>query len=463
MENLTEVPVLRNDGMRPPPALIAEPASVLIVDDNAAMLHSLAAVVKTMGLEVAIAASGREALRQLLQRDFAVVLLDINMPGMDGFETASLIRGRPRSAHLPIIFITAEAEGDQQRLQGYQLGAVDIVYSPVLPEILRAKLQVFADLYYLNRRLQRQTLDLQQRSHELNRKNRDLEEANQLKSQFLATMSHELRTPLNAIIGFADALAQGLAGTMTAEQREYLGDILTSGEHLLALINDVLDLSKIEAGRIELLPELVEVGPLLQDSLSVIRERAARRRIAIDTRAGMVGSLWMDPRYLRQILFNLLSNAEKFTPEGGRVTLEAHHVARTVPEGCPHRVALASYPAAVSHYLEIRVSDTGIGIAPADQARLFQPFVQLDSSLSRQFGGTGLGLAMVKRLVELHHGYLAMESVPGQGSAFTVWFPLLPAPEAGSVHGTRGPAAMPRLDAAGPVGAPRLQAADRVE
>ncbi|MCD6060623.1 MAG: hypothetical protein K0S16_934 [Moraxellaceae bacterium] len=443
MENHQEVPVLRNDGMRPPIVFNNEPASVLIVDDNAAMLQSLAAVVEGMGLEVATATSGREALRLLLQRDFAVVLLDINMPGMDGFETASLIHGRPRSAHLPIIFITAEAEGDRQRLQGYELGAVDIVYSPVLPEILRAKLRVFAELFYMNRRLQRQAVDLRQRTVELNRKNRDLEEANQLKSQFMATMSHELRTPLNAIIGFADAMANGMTGELTAEQREYLGDILASGEHLLALINDVLDLSKIEAGRIELVPEAVEVGPLLQDSLAVIRERAARRNITVDIRAGMVGSLWIDPRYLRQILFNLLSNAEKFTPEGGRVELVAHHVSRAVPEGCRGRVPLAAQPAAVSHFLEIRVSDTGIGIDPADHARLFQPFVQLDSSLSRQYGGTGLGLAMVKRLVELHHGYLAMQSRPGKGSVFTVWFPLLQPAEGTAPEPARMPATMP--------------------
>jgi signal transduction histidine kinase len=417
-----DVPALKDGTAPAPEAAIDEPASVLVVDDNPAMLESLAAVVSGMGLEVVTATSGREALRQLLQRDFALVLLDVNMPIMDGFETAALIHGRPRSAHLPIIFVTAEAHGEKDRFRGYDLGAVDFIYSPILPEILRAKIRVFADLFYLNRQLRRQAEDLRARSEEVGRKNLELEQASRMKSEFLATMSHELRTPLNAIIGFADAMRNGLAGDMSAQQREYLGDILASGEHLLALINDILDLSKIEAGKLELHQEEIDIVPLLQNSLSVIRDRAAHRAIHVEFHPEVSGSIRADRRNLRQIIYNLLSNAEKFTPDGGRVTVEVRRVARSVPAEADCVVELET-GATATHYLEIKVSDTGIGIDEQERARLFQPFVQLDSSLSRQYQGTGLGLALVKRLVQLHHGCLAVASKPGEGSTFTIWIP----------------------------------------
>lgn len=430
------------DKQPPPPALRqpevgaadladGEPASVLVVDDNPAMLASLSAVVAGMGLQVVPASSGREALRQLLQRDFALVLLDVNMPVMDGFETAALIHGRPRSAHLPIIFVTAEAGGESDRFRGYNLGAVDFIQSPILPDILRAKLRVFADLFYLNRRLRQQADDLRRSSKEISRKNIALEQASRMKSEFLATMSHELRTPLNAIIGFADAMQNGLAGDMSPQQREYLGDILGSGEHLLSLINDILDLSKIEAGKFELRMEELDIVPLLESSLTVIKDRAVRRNVDVQLRTDLTGSMWTDRRHLRQIIYNLLSNAEKFTPDGGRVVLTARQVPYSVPAQTRCVVSLDAQPEAAAYYLEIAVTDTGIGIGETEIERLFQPFVQLDSSLSRQYEGTGLGLALVKHLVQLHHGCLAVDSQAGAGSRFTVWLPCPEAPEAG--------------------------------
>ncbi|MCD6060003.1 MAG: hypothetical protein K0S16_314 [Moraxellaceae bacterium] len=448
-----EIPALKNSGL-PLQALPpeGEPASVLIVDDDPAMLASLTATVAGMGLQVVGVRSGREALRQLLQRDFALVLLDINMPGMDGYETAELIHGRPRSAHLPIIFVTAEVPGERARFRGYTLGAVDFIHSP-LPEILRAKVQVFTELYYLNRQLRQQADALRKRSEEVNRKNLELEQASRMKSEFLATMSHELRTPLNAIIGFADAMKSGLTGEMTPQQQEYLGDILAGGEHLLSLINDILDLSKIEAGKMELRPDDVEIVPLLESCLTVIRERALRRGVDVELQAEVEGSIRADHRSVRQIVYNLLSNAEKFTPEGGRVRLEARRVPRSVPEQT-HCVLKPPRRAATQHYLEIRVCDTGIGMSEAERKRLFRPFVQLDSSLARQYEGTGLGLALVKQLVQLHHGCLAVQSETGKGSTFTVWLPFPPDSPPGDVLGALQPG-----DAAPPPAGQRADAA----
>jgi len=244
-------------------------------------------------------------------------------------------------------------------------------------------------------------------------KNLQLEEASRSKSEFLANMSHELRTPLNAIIGFSEVLRDGLAGSLAPQQKEYIGDIFTSGTHLLSLINDILDLAKVEAGKMTLDLEPLQVAALVEGSLLVVREKATgqRLRLVADVPRDL-GEAWLDERKLKQVLYNLLSNAVKFTPEGGEVRLAARRVGReAVPGG------------RFAQYLEVAVSDTGIGISAADQERLFKPFTQIDSTMSRRYEGTGLGLVMVKRLAELHGGSVGLRSVPGQGSTFTVWLP----------------------------------------
>jgi len=265
---------------------------------------------------------------------------------------------------------------------------------------------------------------LRLRSEEINSKNAQLEEASRMKSEFLANMSHELRTPLNAIIGFSEVMRDGLAGELNGKQREYVTDIFESGQHLLSLINDVLDLSKIEAGKMVLEEELTDIGVLLQNSLSIIKEKAAAHRVKL--RLDLPESLSecrLDPRKVKQIAYNLLSNAVKFTPEDGEVTLSACLVDRgqVQPPGLSGVGTQA--PADAGDFLQISVRDTGIGISPEDLARLFQPFVQLDSSLARHYEGTGLGLVMVRRLAELHGGATGVVSQPGLGSTFTVWLP----------------------------------------
>jgi len=242
-----------------------------------------------------------------------------------------------------------------------------------------------------------------QRGSEISQKNRQLEQANRLKTEFLANMSHELRTPLNAIIGFSEVLKDELLGKLNDEQADYMNEIFGSANHLLSLINDILDLSKIEAGKMELYLGPVNVSELLQNALSVVKEKAHNHHISLALDVGDdIGLMQVDGRKLKQIVYNLLSNAVKFTPDGGQVAVEARHV-----EG----------------NLLVKVTDTGIGIAQDNVDLLFRPFEQLDGSLARQFEGTGLGLAMVKRLVELHGGEVSVSSQEGKGSCFQFAIP----------------------------------------
>ena len=246
---------------------------------------------------------------------------------------------------------------------------------------------------------------VEERTAELNIANAGLRQAARAKDEFLASMSHELRTPLNAILGLSEALQEQVFGSLNEKQLRYLRTIEESGQHLLALINDILDLSKVEAGKVELQIGPVVVGSVCQASLQFIKQTALKKQIKISsTLDSQVMTLQADERRLKQILVNLLGNAVKFTPEGGSVGLDV----------------LGDVEGQRVHFV---VWDTGIGIAPENIGRLFQPFVQLDSSLSRQYSGTGLGLSLVKRLVELHEGSVSVESQMGQGSRFTVSLP----------------------------------------
>ncbi|MBN1887032.1 MAG: response regulator [Thermoflexales bacterium] len=246
---------------------------------------------------------------------------------------------------------------------------------------------------------------VEERTAELHVINEDLLKAARAKDEFLASMSHELRTPLNAILSISEALQEQIFGALSEKQLVFLHTIEDSGRHLLALINDILDLSKAEAGKLEVQPGPVSIGPLCQASLQFVRQTAYEKQIELtlnlDSRAATVEA---DERRLKQILVNLLSNAVKFTPRGGAVGLDVK----------------ADVEQSVLH---LSVWDTGIGIARQDLGRLFEPFVQLDSRLSRQYSGTGLGLSLVRRLVELHGGSVSVESEPGKGSRFTVSIP----------------------------------------
>ena len=267
-------------------------------------------------------------------------------------------------------------------------------------------------------------------------KNIELEHASRMKSEFLATMSHELRTPLNAIIGFSEALKDGLMGETTAIQHESIDDIFTSGQHLLSLINDILDLSKVEAGMMALELEPVDLHSLLQNSLTIVREKAAAQKIGLELDIGAgLDVVQLDMRKTKQIVYNLLSNAVKFSASGGPVQLRARRVRRDAVGVLEGEWPTHRFPQADNEYsdfVEICVSDHGIGISHDNMGRLFHAFSQIDSSLARKFEGTGLGLAMVKQLTELQGGAVAVASAERQGSRFAVWLPLRAAPHAGS-------------------------------
>jgi len=262
----------------------------------------------------------------------------------------------------------------------------------------------------------------------LRQKNVELERASRMKSEFLANMSHELRTPLNAIIGFSEVLGDGLIGDMSDQQRRFIGDIFSSGKHLLSLINDILDLSKVEAGKMILDLEPVQISSLFANSLSIIREKAGARRISLTADAPLeLGSIRADGRKVKQIVYNLLSNAVKFTSDRGEVALRATRVPRAevgVLEGPWTGRAFPLPDNDYDEFLKITVTDSGIGISEEGLDSIFKPFSQIDSGLSRRFEGTGLGLAMIKLLAELHGGTVAVQSAVGEGCCFSVWLPI---------------------------------------
>jgi len=238
----------------------------------------------------------------------------------------------------------------------------------------------------------------------LQEKNNELERANQAKDRFLASMSHELRTPLNGIIGFAEFLEDGKPGPVNEKQKEYLEDILKSGRHLLHLINDMLDLVKVQAGKLDLSPEVFDIRSAVAEVCAVVHPIAVQKNIdvCVDVASGL-DTVTLDVQRFRQILYNLLSNALKFTDDGGAVTIEALRDDRG--------------------HIRLAVRDNGIGIAPDDIPRLFTEFEQLETGVARRFGGTGLGLALTKSIVTLQGGAIEVESAPGSGSTFTVTLP----------------------------------------
>ncbi len=367
--------------------------SVLLVDDREANLDVLEAMLQGLELETVRVASGAEALIAAAEREPAVVLLDVQMPGMDGFETAKGLRRIEGCAHVPVIFVTAAGLADER--YGYELGAVDYLVKPVDIHALRSKIAVFVSLFEQRQQVVQQALELAR--------------ASRLKSEFLANMSHELRTPLNAIIGFAQLMHSGKVGAVSESHHEYLGDILTSSRHLAQLINDVLDLARVESGKLEFRPESVDLAALIDETLEVLRVSASEKGLTVEVEIPKdLGQVQADPTRLKQILYNYLSNALKFTSRGGHVAV------RVLPDG--------------SESFRVEVKDDGIGIAADDQKRLFQEFQQLDAGAAKKYQGTGLGLALTRRIAEAQGGRVGVESATGQGSTFWAVLPRFAAP-----------------------------------
>jgi two-component system, sensor histidine kinase len=417
-----------------------ERVNLLLVDDRPENLLALEAILEPLGQSLVRATSGPEALKHVLATEFAAILLDVQMPGMNGFEVAEIIKSREKSRTIPIIFLSAISKEDAYVFKGYSMGAVDYVFKPFNPDVLRSKVAVFVDLYLKQREIQRQAdllresqkreLELEHRTslleaearsaaklsqmnEELHRRQLALEQAMGARNRFYASMSHELRTPINAVIGYSTLMLDNIYGPLNAKQKEGLQRTLKAARHLLELVNDVLDLSKIEAGKIELSLQPVMFPSLIEDLFVTVRPLADEygSTLSLELDAPEPFTVVSDPRRVRQILLNLLSNAIKFG------------------EGKPIRVVCKQNE---NKGVEIEVIDQGVGIAKDDIARIFEEFVQVSESKQP---GTGLGLPISRRLAQLLDGSLTVDSVPGEGSTFRLALPpsleddLVPAAE----------------------------------
>jgi signal transduction histidine kinase len=404
---------------------------ILVVNDDAASLLALTSLLDQWAEEsnytVIGARSGQEALRQVLLHDFAVILLDVNMPGMDGFETAEAIHQRARSADIPIIFVTAFLADEIDRLKAYQRGAADFMFTPVIPQVLRAKVAVFVALATKNEQLKRQADKLSQRTTELTATNRrlvremeerrDAERKSHAKDEFLAMLGHELRNPLSAISSAAALIGMPAAGPETTGRARVI--IQRQSQHLSRIVDDLLDLSRAMSGKILLSRRPLDMAALLSSCLDTFRAtgRTGSYRLNVNLTPGWVDG---DPTRLEQIASNLIDNALKYTPAGGNIDISL---------------------ATVNEEVVLTVSDSGVGIAPDLLPHVFDVFVQGTISLDRSQGGLGIGLSLVRRLVELHGGNVsAYSDGTSSGSSFVIRLPRVEAAAATS-SASRSPSA----------------------
>jgi signal transduction histidine kinase len=379
---------------------VTEDASILVVDDQPAKLLSYSAILNGLDANLVMAGSAREALDQLLKSDFAVVLVDVCMPELDGFELAAMIREHPRFRRTAIIFVSGVHLTDLDRLKGYEYGAVDYVPVPVVPEILRAKVNIFLDLYRKTRQLERLNRNLELRVAE---RTAELVDAGRRKDEFLAMLAHELRNPLAAVrlaaqlVSLPDLPQPQLAKSAAIIHRQV--------EHLVRLIDDLVDVSRITRGLISLRREPTEISSVVAQAIEasrpVIDAKHHTLTVSVADESLQVNG---DPARLSQILGNILNNAAKFTDPGGRIRLSVARKADTVV---------------------INVVDSGAGISEEMLPRVFDLFTQVERPLDRTTTGLGIGLALVHRLVEMHGGHvMAHSDGPGKGAELIVQLPL---------------------------------------
>jgi signal transduction histidine kinase len=436
-----------------------EKVNILLVDDQPARLLSYETILGQLGQNLISARSGVEALAQLMKHEFALVLLDVSMPGMDGFETAEMIHDHPRFERTPIIFITGVHDTEFDRLKGYKLGAVDYVSIPVVPEILRSKVSVLVELHCQRLELQKLNRSLAEANEQLEQanttlqaeKNRELEalnvhlqkantelaasnealqdeiaeraraeaallEADRHKDEFLAILAHELRNPLAPIRNAVEIMSRF---PLDNPKLKWSRDVIDrQALHLTRLVDDLLDISRITRGTIRLAQEPVRSETIIARAVEALQPMIAEHRheLSIDCPDGSL-MVRGDLTRLVQILGNLLNNAAKYTNDGGRIHLSVRRDRQMV---------------------EFRVKDNGIGIAPDSQSRLFNLFSRLETSDDRTPGGLGIGLALVRKLVEMHSGDVTVRSAGvGLGSEFVVRMPLLDSVPAGDGDGAR--------------------------
>jgi signal transduction histidine kinase len=395
----------------------SERVSVLAVDDTPANLVALAAVLEPLGVRLVEAHSGAQAIARASEEPFAVALVDVQMPEMDGFEVARRLRETATGVELPIIFLTAIHNDDIYARKGYASGAADYITKPFDPDVLRARVKAFVDLFQQRERLR--VAQVGERTRERDEAleklaallaseraaRREAEIANRAKDEFLATVSHELRTPLSSILGWAVIARQK---AIPPEVERALMTIERNARAQMRIIEDVLDVGRIVSGKLQLEIATTKVAGAIEGAVEAVRPAADAKQMALDVAVGAdVGVIAADAERLQQIVLNLLSNAIKFTAEGGHVAVSAERIDASVV---------------------ITVRDDGQGIDAEFLPYLFEPFRQADGSTTRRHGGLGLGLAIVKQLVEAHGGTISAQSAgDGRGASFRVELPA-PAP-----------------------------------
>jgi two-component system sensor histidine kinase/response regulator len=409
------------DPLAPVGAAPPERVNILLVDDQTPNLTALEAMLERLGQNLVQARSGREALKWLLTHDAAVILLDVAMPAMDGFETAALIRERERSRHTPIIFLTAAAQYQTEALRGYELGAVDYLLKPVVPEFVRSKVVVFVELAKQRSLLARQADLLRAGEREARQLAearaalvRDLEFKNRELESFSYAVSHDLRAPLRRIDGFARALREVQGAGWDPRGERYAARIQESAAQMLQLIDDVLHLSRVTCA--EMRCRELDLSSMVLAIAGRLRQDQPERQVDVRVRPGV--HVMADPALLRIGLENLLANAWKFT---SKVTAGCIEFGLLQAEG-------------QSTYF---VRDNGAGFDMADAHRLFGPFQRLH--LTSEFPGTGIGLATVRRIIHRHGGTIWADSTPGQGACF--YFTLSQSPPQAVPPETRPPGA----------------------
>lgn len=381
------------------PTVLVSESRVLIVDDQEPNVALLETILRRAGFRnLRSVMDSRLVVPTFSEFQPDIVLLDLMMPHMDGFQVMDKLSALLSPDDFrPILMLTADLNTDT-RMRALALGAKDFLTKPFDPTevLLRVRNLLHTRVLYVAE---------QERKRQVDEQNMQIQEVNARKSAFLAAMSHEIRTPLNAILGFTQLVVEGKADP--TEQREFLTDVVNSSRHLLALVNDVLDLAKVEAGKVEFHPEPVDMPALVTEVVGSLRPLADPKRLTIETGiAPGIKEVVIDRARLKQVLYNYLSNAIKFTPEAGRVAV------RVLPDGSGH--------------FRLEVEDSGAGIAPDEMDQLFVEFHQLKRKGGQATGGTGLGLALAKRLVEAQGGTVGVQSRPGEGSVFHAILPVSP-------------------------------------
>lgn len=405
--------------------------SILVVDDTRSNLRLLAEILTDRGYVIRLALSGSLALSSAHTKPPDLILLDIMMPGISGYEVCKQLKADEQTCNIPIIFISGLHEVFD-KVKAFALGGVDYITKPFQAEEVIARIETHLTLRNLQKSLQEKNSQLQreiterekaeealQRAHdkleirvkerttELRLSNAQLAKALRLKNEFLAMMSHEFRTPLNTVLGLSEALRLNVYGELNEKQQNTLKTIEKSGWHLFEMINNILELIEISTDGLPLQYNILDVELVCRASIKLIKQAASKKHLNVSLAFRNTITIHADECRLKQILVNLLNNAVKFTPEGGKIGLEVEADSE-------------------QQFISFCVWDTGIGIAKDDMARLFQPFTQLDSSLARQYEGTGLGLSLVYYLVNMHGGNISVKSEVGKGSRFTVSLPCKP-------------------------------------